>query len=94
MKIPKGAYRIKFTKAYITHSKRIDPQLESEGALLEQQLLKNGFYEANEKIYGWDDDWKIYTHKQEKLKMKRNLRKLKNYNVEEFIKNEISWERN
>ncbi len=94
VKIPKGAYRIKFTRAYITHSKRIDPKLESEGDLLEQQLLKNGLYEANEKLYGWDDDWKKYTYKQEKLKMNRNLRKLKNCSVEEFIKEEISWERN
>lgn len=94
VKIPKGAYRIKFAKAYITHSKRIDPELESEGDLLEQQLLKIGFYEANEKLYGWDDDWKICTHKKEKLKTKRNLRKLKNYNLGELINDEISWERN
>ena len=50
VKIPKTAYRIKFTKAYITHSKRIDPKLESKDVLLAQQLLKNGFYEANKKI--------------------------------------------
>jgi len=30
IKIPKGAYKIKFTRAYVTHSRRIDPKLQSE----------------------------------------------------------------
>jgi len=94
VKIPKGAYRIKYTRAYITHSKRIDPELVREFALLDKQLLKNGFYEADKRIYGWDDDWRIDVHKREKYKMKQDLRKLKNCKLEEFIKDEISWERN
>lgn len=43
------------TRAYITHSKRIDPILESEATLLKQQLLKRGYYEAEKKQNKWKD---------------------------------------
>ena len=55
IRIPKGAYHIKYSRAYITHSKRIDPTLESQAALLKQQLLKRGYYEAEKKQNRWKD---------------------------------------
>lgn len=94
VKIPKGAYRIKFTKAYITHSKRIDPELESEAALLNQQLLKKGFYEAAEKLDRWKDWWKVEETKKRERKTKQNLHGLKNYSINQLLKDEISWEKN
>ena len=92
--LPKGTYKIKFTKAYVTHSKRIDPQLESEDALLEQQLLKNGYFEEVQKQYNWRDYWQISKSRKEKLKTNSKLRDLKKYKIQEIIKEEISWERN
>jgi len=92
--IPKGAYRIKFSRAYITHSKRIDPYLESQDALIEQKLLKNGYFEADRKQYKWKDCWNFNSYKQEKLKMKRELKSLKKYAISAIINEEIAWERN
>jgi hypothetical protein len=92
--LPKGTYKIKFTKAYVTHSKRIDPKLESEDALIEQQLLKNGYFEEVQKQYNWRDYWKISKDKKEKLKINSKLRDLKKYKIPEILKEEISWERN
>ncbi len=94
VKIPKGAYRIKFTRAYITHSKRIDPKLESEGDLLVQKLSKNGYYEANEKLDNWKDWWKVEEAKKRDRAIKQKLLKLKNYSIDQLLKDEISWERN
>lgn len=94
VKIPKGAYRIKFTKAYITHSKRIDPKLESECALLEQQTLKHGYFEASEKLDKWKDWWKVEETKKRERKTKQNLLGLRNYSINQLLKDEISWERN
>src|SRR5690606_38310622 len=41
--LPVGAYVIKYVRAYITHSKRINPLLKSEMALLSQHLLKSRY---------------------------------------------------
>ncbi len=94
IRIPKGAYRIKYTRAYITHSKRIDPLLESESALLAQKLLKSGYYQANEKLHNWKDDWHFSEGKKEKLKTKRALKSLKKHAIEEILNENISWEIN
>ena len=94
IRIPKGAYRIKYTRAYITHSKRIDPVLESEATLLEQQLLKKGYYEAVLKRDQWKDYWNISQNKKEKLKTKRTLRKLHEYAIEDIVNEKIIWEIN
>jgi len=94
IKIPKGTYRIKFSRAYITHSKRIDPVLESESDLLGQQLLKKGYYEADQKLNKWKDDWNLSNRKQEKLKTERALKSLKNYAIEDILKEKISWGKN
>lgn len=74
IRIPKNAYKIKYTRAYITHRRRIDPLLESEDALLDQQLLKFGYYNLDIAKFNWkyDYNWKykeLLT--KEKLKTKR-----------------------
>lgn len=53
VKLPKGAYRIRFKRAFVTHRERIDPKLEQALDLLEQQLNKNGYYEESQKIYNY-----------------------------------------
>ncbi|MDC8002924.1 hypothetical protein POV27_02560 [Aureisphaera galaxeae] len=95
--IPKGVYKIKYTRAYITHTKRIDPALESEMALLYQQELKSGYYELDKKGYKYYNDWKYWEALDEKsrtLKAKTALRGLKDYSIQELVNEEISWERN
>ncbi len=93
VRIPKGTYRIKYTRAYITHSKRIDPELESELDLLEQQLYKSGYYEV------WQDNsWRTYwvndSGQKEKQQTKKQLKVLKQYSLKDIINDNISWEKN
>lgn len=92
--IPKNAYRIKFTRAYITHRKRIDPELISEDALLEQQLLKNGYYELAQTASSWRNRWATPERRKEKLETASKLRELTKYAIQEIINEELSWERN
>jgi hypothetical protein len=92
--LPKGTYTIKFTRAYVTHSKRIDPKLESEDALIEQKLLKNGYYELSQKRYGWRNRWETSKSRKEKLKTNNLLGELTKYSIEKISNEEISWERN
>ncbi len=92
--LPKGTYTIKFTKAYVTHSKRIDSKLENEDALIEQKLLKNGFYELSQKGYGWRNRWETSKSRKEKLKTNNLLGELTKYSIEKISNEEISWERN
>jgi hypothetical protein len=93
IRIPKGAYRIKHARAYITHRKRIDPLLESESALITQQLIKAQYYSITESFYSYKDDWNLTNYKQEKLITKRYLKGLKKYALEDVISDTISWER-
>lgn len=97
VRIPKGVYRIKYTRAYITHSKRIDPTLESEYQFLNNQLLKEGYYEANIKLCGWNsnkDYWTACDFKKEKLEVDKQLKALKKYPIKDVLNGKISWERN
>lgn len=95
LKIPKGAYTLTYTRAYITHLKRIDPQLESERALLKQQLLKPGYYEIEQKglQWGWRE-WYVSDHKKEKLKTKISLKNLKKQAIKDIITENTPWEIN
>lgn len=86
IRIPKGAYRIKYTRAYITHSKLIDPRLESEKAWLHQRLLREGYYEQNERFNRWKRNWDSWEFKKEKLKINRELSQLKKLPTDEIIK--------
>lgn len=96
IRIPKGAYKIKYTRAYITHSKKIDPLLESEYALLAQKLLKSEYYKIDQKLYGWNgkDCWGTSKSRKDKLKVNKQLKTLKNCLIEDVVKDKISWEKN
>lgn len=95
LKIPKGAYTLAYTRAYITHLKRIDPQLESELGFLDQQLLKPGYYEIEQKRFKWNRwDWDISDQRKEKLQAKRSLKSLNKYAIKDIINENTSWEIN
>ena len=91
VRIPKGAYRIKHARAYITHRKRIDPTLISEENFITSQLIKKGYYNIYEGMNPWKDDWNLTNYKQEKLKTKQHLKALKKYPLEDVITEYISW---
>lgn len=93
IRIPKGAYKIKYTRAYITHSKRIDPQLESELDLLEQQLYKSGYYEIWQESY-WRNYWRTPQEHKQKFQVTKQLNALKKYPLQDIINDNISWEIN
>lgn len=85
IKIPKGAYKIKFTRAYVTHKKRIDPELISELSHIEKLLSRKGYYNINEAFYPWKDYWIMSDYKKEKLTEKRRLNAFKKQSVAELI---------
>lgn len=90
VRIPHNGYRIKFTRAYNTHRKMIDPVLESRLSLLEARLLKPGIYEANEARdpYSKDYWWKEGEVKRSRINSKQALGKYRNTSarsaIEEF----------
>ena len=93
VKIPKSAYRIKYTRAYITHRRRIDPELERELSFLNGQLFRNGYYEIDEKLNSRKPRWR-YINRSEKNYINSKLRGLRDCEVQELINEHISWERN
>lgn len=94
IKIPKGAYRIKFTRAYVTHSRRIDPKLQSERILLFQQLEKKGYYNAQRRVFPWKSYWDWPNWRENTQQIKMRVRSLKHTPIQKIIKEDISWERN
>lgn len=75
IRIPKPAYKIKYTRAYVTHTKLIDPVLEQEDALLEQHLEKPGYYNFQCRSWGdWRDRWSTPETKKDRLRSKKALR--------------------
>jgi len=94
IKLPKGAYRKKYTRAYITESKRMDPSLEMEYDLLNQQLLKSGFFEANIARYRWIDYWNLTLVEKENNKTKRILKSLCRYPLKDIHNEDSLWEIN
>lgn len=85
LKIPKGAYKIKFSRAYITHRKRIDPTINSELDFIDNQIKRKGYYNIAEAFYPWKDYWNLSDFKKEKLKEKRRLNDLKKLSIEHII---------
>ncbi len=94
IKIPKGSYRIKFTRAYVTHSRRIDPKLQSERILLFQQLNKTRYFGAEKRVFPWKSYWDWPNWKENKQEVKMRIRTLKHVPIQKIINEEISWERN
>jgi len=76
VKFPKATYSIKFRRAYITHRKRIDSALEKREAFLENKLKRQGYYEENEKEYGYKCLWSLKpreSRKQVKQELKQQV---------------------
>lgn len=93
VKLPKGAYRIKYTRAYITHRYNIDPLLEQEDEFLEGIYLLPGYYEAKRKLHPWKSGWS-YVSRSEKAYINSKLRGLRNCEIQDIINEELSWEKN
>lgn len=82
IRIPKNAYQIKYTMAYITHRKMIDPTLQSRSTFINNQLLRNGFYDVNEKMFGYRyDDWNKPLLIKDRRSVKQALGRYKNASV-------------
>lgn len=80
VRIPHNAYRIKFTRAYNTHRKLLDPNLESRLDVLDQRLLSPGIFEANRanNSWNWRSYWEMNETKRSRIESKRELRKYQN----------------
>lgn len=90
VRIPKGAYMIKYTRAYITHRKTHDPDLESRLEWISQRLESRELYSLN--AYNYKNTWHTKPSKVSRIKSKQVLRKYKNASVRGSI--EELWERN
>jgi len=88
VRFPKPSYQIKYTRAYVTHSKIIDPLLMSESDLIDQKMLKEGYFSIARK---WrQDEWfNEYARKAEKRTTEKELRRYRNMDLKT-----ITWERN
>ena len=75
VRIPKNAYRIRYQRAYVTHTKIIDPALESRGDLIWQAFKKSKYYAIYSEGYCYKE-WRTTDFKKEKLRTKRELKKL------------------
>ncbi|MFD2567384.1 hypothetical protein [Pseudotenacibaculum haliotis] len=76
---PKACSRFQFKRAYITHRKRIDPEMISELTLLDQKLLRDGYYKLNMGGYWnrWNRIDKAIEIKKETRKVKQKLKSFK-----------------
>lgn len=93
VRLPKPTVRIRYSRAYITHSKIIDPLLESELDLLDQRLTKQGYYNIHEKGCGKQKFWWMEeVIGKDRRKTKAGLRAYRNAFMGGI--NEIKWEKN
>lgn len=94
IRIPKGAYRIRYKRAYFTKVKIIDPLLESELDRLDQRLERREYYKISPyyNSYRWWDD--VQHRESEKRRVKQQLKALRNCPIEDIIQEKIKWERN
>lgn len=93
IKLPKGVYRIKYTRAYITHRRNIDPLLEQEIDFLEGKLFQPGYYEAVEKLDNWKSRWPDYNRRGRNY-INSKLKGLRDSEIQDIINEELSWEKN
>ncbi len=93
VRLPKGTYRIKYTRAYITHRRNIDPLLEQEDVFLEGLLMRNGYYEAVEKLNPWKSRWPTYNRRGRNY-INSKLKGLTQREIQDIINEELSWEKN
>ena len=92
IRIPKNAYRIKYSRAYITHRRRIDPNLESELDYIEYRLNRKGYYNVYEAFNPWKSYWDYEQREKQRLKTKRHLRELKKHNLDDVINENVIWD--
>lgn len=91
IKIPKGAYRIKFSRAHITHRKNIDPQLERESDFLNSKLRSRELFATDMKMSRYKDDWNQRDLKSRSY-IKQSLKRLSKNDIKDLINDHISWE--
>lgn len=96
--LPVGCTKIKFSRSYITHRKRIYPNIESEIAQLDNKQL----YDFYELISGgswyrwnrWNRTSKSFERKKEAHRVKERLSYYKNSVISNDLKENILWEIN
>ena len=93
LRIPKNAYKISFRRAYTTHSKIIDPSIEERLDLIEQQLMKEGWYNITTEYWSYRCRWQVDKIKKSRKKMRSELTKYK-FASQKEIKEHYKWERN
>jgi len=73
VRLPKNAFRVKFTRAYNTHVQMLDPEIESRLDYIENQFLKPGVFEINSWNCWKRDDWSVHRNKKSRLKIRKQL---------------------
>ncbi len=90
VRFPKPSFQIKYTRAYITHTKIIDPLLESEMDLIDQKMEKPGYFGPSQEGRRRSNFWgKELSRKAEKRSFEKELNGYRNKDLKT-----ISWERN
>lgn len=93
VRIPKHAYKVKFRRAYTTHSKIIDPSIIERLALIDQQFHKKGWfnYAYPYNRYYYRDVYKDI--RKERQQSRISLQKHTNTSLNE-VQNELKWGKN
>ncbi|MFT5819538.1 MAG: hypothetical protein ACI8ZM_000763 [Crocinitomix sp.] len=90
VRIPKHAHKIKFIRAYTTHSKIIDPLIEQRLDLIEQHLMKNGWFGIAYTSRFSRCRWQLDETIKDRRKTKVALEKYKHTTINE-LKNDPQW---
>ena len=87
VRIPINGYRIKYTRAYNTHKKLLDPNLESRLAVLEERLLSPGIFETDRAAdrWSWRREWNTTETKRSRIKSKQELGRYRNTSARSTI---------
>ncbi len=77
IKLPNAIVNIKFSKAYITHRKRIDPNIESEIDWISCRLKNHKLIKTYRKAIAYNRwKWLKNDHKYRRKKLKRDLKQM------------------
>ena len=94
---PKSCARFQFQRCYITHRRRIDPEIISEIEFLNSQLTRKKYYDLHKASYWWDPWWGAYLageRRKRERKIKQNLKMLKREAIDDLVKENVLWEQN
>ena len=84
VRIPRHAYKVKFKRAYTTHSKIIDPAIMERLDLIEQQLNKHGWYGITPYgSFNYKYKWETVGTKKERKRQRRKLNSHRYTSMEE-----------